>query len=449
MRRVFVINNRGAPLMPCHPARARQLLRRRRARVARREPFTIQLNDRGDGDTQPMSLRLDPGARTTGMALVAHGPRQGDRVVWAGELEHRSRAIEKRLAERRALRRGRRSRQCRNRPARFNNRRRPQGWLPPSQRSRVEQTHTWARRLIERSPITGMAVETARFDVHACTQGRPLSAVEYQQGTLHGTEVREHLLTRHRHTCAYCSGVSANPVLEVEHVQPRSRGGSNRVANLVIACKSCNEAKGARTAAEWAATLTGRSQRARTRRTNARRIGEGWRPGLPDAAAMNATRYAIGDALKAFGVAVAFASGGRTKYNRQCVGLAKTHWSDAACVGDRGDRACVRAGLRPLVITSTGRGRRQVVKPDRYGFPRSAAGRCKRIAGYQTGDRVRLHQTTGKYRGQYTATIAGVRADGRMDVRTTRGRITASSPDRLQLIQRADGYRYAEGAGCV
>jgi len=94
------------------------------------------------------------------------------------------------------------------------------------------------------------------------------------------------------------------------------------------------------------------------------------------------------------GNTVAFASGGRTKYNRQCVGLSKTHWSDAACVGEHGDRACVRAGLRPLVITSTGRGRRQVVKPNRYGFPRTAAGRCKRIAGYQTGDRVRLHQTT-------------------------------------------------------
>ena len=449
MRRVFVLNNQGEPLMPCHPARARQLLRRRRARVARREPFTIQLNDRADGDTQPMSLRLDPGARITGMALVAHCPRQGDRVVWAGELEHRSRAIQKRLANRRALRRGRRSRQCRNRPDRFNNRRRPQGWLPPSQRSRVEQTHTWVRRLIERAPITGMAVETARFDVHALTRGRPLSAVEYQQGTLHGTEVREHLLTRHRHTCAYCSGVSGDPVLEVEHVYPRSRGGSNRVGNLVIACKRCNEAKGNRTAAEWAATLTGRSQRAGTRRTNAQRIGEGWRPGLPDAAAMNATRYAIGYALKAFGVPVAFASGGRTKYNRQCVGLPKTHWSDAACVGEHGDRARVRAGLRPLVITSTGRGRRQVRQTDRYGFPHGAAGRCKRVAGNQTGDRVRLHRTTGKYRGQYTGTLACVRADGRKDVHTSRGRITASSVDRLRLIQRADGYRYAEGAGCV
>ena len=30
---------------------------------------------------------------------------------------------------------------------------------------------------------------------------------------------------------------------EKEHVVPRSRGGSNRISNLVLSCRSCNEKK--------------------------------------------------------------------------------------------------------------------------------------------------------------------------------------------------------------
>ncbi len=445
MRHVYVFDAQGQPLMPCHPARARQLRRNGRAQVVRRAPFTIQLRDRTGGATQPVSLRIDPGSRVTGLALVGHAPRQGDRVLWAGELTHRSQSISQRLAKRRALRRGRRSRKCRNRPARFNNRRRPKGWLTPSLQSRVDQTATWARRLCGWAPVSGIAVETTRFDVHALATGQALSGTDYQRGTLHGTELREYLLARHRHSCAYCDGASGDPVLEVEHIQPRSRGGSNRVANLVIACRRCNEAKGQRSAAEWAAALTGKSRLARTQRANAQRIADGWRPGVPGAAQMNATRYAIGRALQAY-APVRFFSGGRTKYNRTAAGLPKTHALDAACVGDNGDRVRVPAGLRPLLITATGRGRRQVVNTDPYGFPNSAARRCKRVSGYQAGDRVRLVQPRGRYRGCYKSRLASVRPDGRMDVRTWRGPITVPSQSgRLRLIQRADGYHYAEG----
>ena len=139
MQRVLTLSSNRKPLMPCHPARARRLLREGRASVFRRQPFTIILKDRDDGEVQPVDCRLDPGSRTTGIALVAQG-EHGDRLVWAAELTHRSASIKKSLDGRRALRRARRSRKTRYRKPRFENRSWPQGWLPPSLSSRVAQS---------------------------------------------------------------------------------------------------------------------------------------------------------------------------------------------------------------------------------------------------------------------------------------------------------------------
>src|SRR5690606_27363916 len=145
-QRVLVLDRNREPLMPCHPARARQLLREGKAAVFRRYPFTIILKGREGGDAQPVVFKADPGSRTTGVALVADCQR-GKRVVWAAELTHRGGQIRDALLSRRQLRRSRRNRKTRYRPARFDNRRRPEGWLAPSLRSRVHNILTWANRL--------------------------------------------------------------------------------------------------------------------------------------------------------------------------------------------------------------------------------------------------------------------------------------------------------------
>lgn len=132
--------------MPCLPARARELLKNGKAAVYRRYPFTLILTHRAGGDLQPIALKLDPGAKETGLALVASF-RRGPVLVWAGVLTHRSGQIKAALDSRRGVRRSRRHRHCRYRQPRFDNRRRPEGWLPPSLQARVEQTATWARRL--------------------------------------------------------------------------------------------------------------------------------------------------------------------------------------------------------------------------------------------------------------------------------------------------------------
>ena len=248
---VFVLDKRKKPLMPCSEKRARLLLERGRARVHRMMPFTIRLVDRRAEDSvlQPLRLKLDPGSKTTGLALV----REAEKVEGAtGEvlrtltvlmlldLKHRGHAIRDALTQRRAFRRRRRG-MLRYRPGRFDNRTKPEGWLAPSLQHRVDTVMAWVQRLMRWAPITALSQELVRFDMQAI-ENPGISGVEYQQGTLQGYEVREYLLEKWGRQCAYC-GAEHTP-LEIDHLHPRSRGGSDRVSNLTIACHDCNQAKG-------------------------------------------------------------------------------------------------------------------------------------------------------------------------------------------------------------
>ena len=130
MSAVFVLDTNRRPLKPCHPARARQLLRDDKAAVFRRYPFTIILKRAVDDPAESsLRLKIDPGSQVTGLAIV--DDKNGS-VVFAAELSHRGQQIQGALSSRRQLRRGRRSRKTRYRKPRFSNRRRPEGWLPPS-----------------------------------------------------------------------------------------------------------------------------------------------------------------------------------------------------------------------------------------------------------------------------------------------------------------------------
>ncbi|HCF4344178.1 TPA: HNH endonuclease, partial [Pseudomonas aeruginosa] len=86
-----------------------------------------------------------------------------------------------------------------------------------------------------------LAVERVKFDMQAI-QNPEISGVQYQQGELAGYEVREYLLEKWGRCCAYCD--AENTPLEIEHIVPRSAGGSDRVPNLTLACRPCNQRKG-------------------------------------------------------------------------------------------------------------------------------------------------------------------------------------------------------------
>ncbi len=189
---VFVLSTDRVPLDPCHEARARELLSKGRAAVWRTFPFTIMLKDRirTESDVHDHRLKIDPGSKTTGIVIVQEATHstssgQADRVVFAAELTHRGQAIRNSLLARRAVRRSRRQRKTRYRPARFLNRRRRAGWLAPSLAHRALTTDTWVRRLRAACPITAISMELVRFDTQAMEHPE-IAGVEYQRGTLFG-----------------------------------------------------------------------------------------------------------------------------------------------------------------------------------------------------------------------------------------------------------------------
>ena len=431
MQNVLVIDKNKVPLMPCHPARARELLRKGKAAVYKRFPFTLILKERTGSDSQGLELKLDPGSKTTGIALVADC-KQGRKVVWAGELTHRGQAIRNSLLSRRQVRRGRRNRNTRYRQPRFLNRTRPKGWIAPSLKSRVDNVFAWAKRLLSVAPISEIAVETVRFDTQIM-QNPEISGVEYQQGALVGYEVREYLLEKWGRKCAYC-GIENVP-LEVEHIVPRAKGGSNRTSNLTLSCTPCNSAKGTSNVKDFLAHDTKRLNKI---------LAQAKAP-LKDAAAINTIRYAIGNRLKEIGLMVSFWSGGRTKFNRTAQGLKKSHWLDAVCVGETGQNVHVPAGLQPLNISATGRGSRQMCRVDRYGFPRTSAKSQKVVNGFKTGDLVKAMVNKGKKIGIHIGRVA-VRKSGSFNIKTKEGTVQGISWKYCSLLQRADGYNYNTGA---
>lgn len=165
MSRILVVDQHRRPLMPTTPARARILLKRGKATILRRFPVVLILQAvRPDAVVEPLRAKLDPGSKTSGMAVVHD---QTGEVVWAAELTHRSEQIRGALSRRRTGRRARRSRHTRYRAPRYANRRRPVGWLAPSLLSRVVHLLTWVKRLRQWCPIGAISQELVRFDPQA------------------------------------------------------------------------------------------------------------------------------------------------------------------------------------------------------------------------------------------------------------------------------------------
>jgi 5-methylcytosine-specific restriction endonuclease McrA len=211
---VFLIDTNKQALDPIPSGQARRLLNQNVAAVYRRYPFTLILKHSViNAATKPYQLKIDPGSKVTGLAIV-----QEDKVIWGAELCHRGQQIKNDLESRRAIRRSRRNRKTRYRKARFLNRTRPQGWLAPSLQSRVENILTWVKRIRKYVPIAGISQEFVRFDTQAM-QNAEISGKEYQQGELAGYEVREYLLLKWGRKCTYCG--SSDTRLEVEHIHPK------------------------------------------------------------------------------------------------------------------------------------------------------------------------------------------------------------------------------------
>ncbi|MBF8263597.1 MAG: endonuclease [Parachlamydiales bacterium] len=412
--------------MPCTEKRARLLLERRKARIHSMYPFTIRLVNRTvqESAKQPLRCKLDPGSQVTGIAIVREdGVKQV--VLSLIELSHRGSTIRNVLQSRAGKRRRRRS-QLRYRAPRFENRAKPSGWLPPSLLHRIATVVSWVNRIRKRAPLTGITCERVRFDMQKLIHPE-IDGAEYQQGTLFGYEIREYLLEKWSRKCAYCD--IQNVPLQIDHMVPKSHGGSDRIDNLTLACASCNQKKGSLSLEMFSPH-------------RAKKLSSA--PNLHDAAAVNATRNALWKQLTELSIPCEAGTGGQTKYNRNRLGVPKTHALDAACTGTVFQ---LQNWLVPTQqIKCTGRGSYQRTRLDRFGFPRGYLLQQKKVCGFQTGDQVISSVPSGKKKGTYTGRVA-IRASGYFNIQTAEGVVQGISSKNCRLAQHADGYHYLGNLG--
>jgi 5-methylcytosine-specific restriction endonuclease McrA len=304
-----VLSQEGTPLMPTTPRRARIFLKEKRAGVVRREPFTIRLRFATKAYVQKV-VGVDTGSKDVGIAATTN-----DEVVLQAEVHLRD-DITQKMTQRRWYRQSRRTRKTRYRQARWRNRRRSPGWLAPSIRSKAEATVKAVRFVSSLLPVGQVKVEVGSFDTQKL-QNPEISGHEYQQGQLEGYQIKEYVLRKWQHQCVYC-GARKVP-LQIEHIIPKARGGTDRTSNLTIACKSCNLRKGKQTATEFGFPDVQAQARVP----------------LKDAAHVSALKSRVIQDLQAiFGESkVSIAYGYETKYKRiQVLDLPKSHTNDAVAI---------------------------------------------------------------------------------------------------------------------
>ena len=222
--------------MPCSPAKARLLLKEKKAVVRHRTPFTIQLTQATGETVQPVTLGVDAGSKFVGISASSKKAE-----LYASEVIIRN-DITELLATRRELRRSRRGRKTRYRAPRFDNRvcSKHKGWLAPSIENKIN-THISRIDFVKKIlPISKIIVEVGSFDIQKI-KNLDIEGIEYQQGEQLGFwNVREYVLARDNHKCQYCRGKTKDSILNVHHLESRKTGG-DAPNNLITLCETCHK----------------------------------------------------------------------------------------------------------------------------------------------------------------------------------------------------------------
>lgn len=221
--------------MPCKEAKARKLLKENKAKIYKKEPFTIQLLFICENQTQDITLGVDAGSKHIGLSATTK-----EKELYAADVELRNDIVDL-LSTRRQNRRTRRNR-LRYRKPRFNNRvhSKKNGWLAPSVEQKIQTHFKVVEDIHKLLPITKIVVETASFDIQKI-KNPEIHNEEYQQGEQLGFwNVREYVLFRDNHTCQCCKGKSKDKVLNVHHIESRKTGG-NTPNNLITLCETCHK----------------------------------------------------------------------------------------------------------------------------------------------------------------------------------------------------------------
>lgn len=419
---VLVVDKHKKPCNTISEAYARRLLFKKQAVIHKRFPFTIRLkNDNAVLKDRSYTVKIDPGSRHTGVAVVD----DKDSVVMLAELEHRGHVIKRNMDSRRAVRRHRRNRKTRYRPARFLNRTKHKGWLAPSVKSRADNIVNFIKKYKKLINIDKVMIEHVSFDVTQMSSNTKLWGSNYQQGPLYQNKLRSFIFSRSNSKCVYC-GAQAT---DIDHVIPRANGGTNSTYNLVASCRACNEKKSNLTLKEFGKSVGKDFSKLKPKK-------------LPKDAAIvqSARNYMVREITKLVSDTTTH-DAWLTKYNRDQLGLPKEHYYDALSVGEVPPKFNFFTD-KILQISAKGRGSRQMCRVNRYGFPRTSAKASKSVKGFQTGDMVKVIVLTGSKQGEYLGRVA-VKSSGYFDIQTRTKTIEGIGYKYCHIVQRSDGYLYS------
>jgi len=477
---VHVISKDGKALMPCHPAKARILLKEDKAKLVKGKTgyFTIQLLYGSSGYKQGIVVGIDTGAKRVPIAAIGNG-----KVYYAKEKVLRA-DVKKQLADRARYRRTRRNRKTRYRKPRFLNRVKtkcsrcgvsnvPKRWkrvkrktgkskkkvcngraqlcrkcqgkkgqhrkphiLAPSVKNRAESIKNDIHKLSQTLPISKIVVEIASFDTQRMANAL-IEGVEYQHGTLFGYEVKQYLLTVHKHKCAYCGGLSGDNILQIEHIFPQSKGGADKVSNLTISCRLCNEAKGSMTLEQWERMLHDSPSEINEKRLKSipaiRKQSKLKRGFQYSALTQSVKNYLLAELHKDFTVEVTF--GATTKYYRNQLGLPKSQINDALVIASEG-KSFEMPNRYILERQVKKRYPHDYISPPKKGEPIVKYRRRKEMFGFRLWDKVKCNHAK---LGEVVGYVQGRRSSGSFAIASLDGELLIGgiSYKKLNLLQSA------------
>jgi N6-L-threonylcarbamoyladenine synthase len=387
---VYVLNQNDKPLMPCSPGKAKRLLKTGKAVVTTRTPFVIKLLNGSSGYVQPVTLGVDSGFIHIGLSAVTER-----KEVYSADVVLRSDIVELN-SERRMYRRNRRGRKTWYRQPRFDNRKKPEGWLAPSIQHKLDSHKKLICRVQQILPITRVIIEVAAFDIQKI-KNPEIEGIDYQNGDQAGFwNTREYVLYRDGHRCQAPKCSHKDKILNVHHIEGRNTGG-DRPGNLITLCETCHDK-------HHRGMLV-----LKIKRTN----------GFRAETFMSMVRWRL---INQTGAEHTF--GYMTKSGRIALKLEKSHVNDAFVIAGGTDQG--RAGQ--LLIRQVRKCNRKLFKGARSHMVNTAP---RLVHGFQRFDKVFFH-------GQ-ECFIFGRRSTGRFDLRGISGNhIHANAPVlQLRLLERA------------
>jgi hypothetical protein len=386
--------------MPTTPCKARKLLKQGKAKVVKREPFTIQLLYATGETKQDITLGVDAGSKIIGLSATTD-----KQELFSAEVELRNDIVDL-LSTRREFRRTRRNR-LRYRKPRFLNRvySKNKGWLAPSVENKIQTHLKIISKIHEILPISKIIIEVASFDIQKI-KNPDIEGEQYQQGEQLGFwNVREYVLWRDGYKCQGKKGCK-NKILNVHHIESRKTGG-NSPSNLITLCESCHK-----------------DYHAGKLKLNLKR-GQSFK----DAAFMGIMRWTFYNRLKEIYSNVKITYGYITKNTRIQNNLPKEHRIDALCISGNPN---VKRLDYWYYIKQVRRHNRQIHKANILKGGKKKLNQAPYLVkGFRLFDKV-------KYKGE-ECFIFGRRSSGYFDLRKLDGTVihrSANCKD-LKLISKA------------